>query len=165
MIDGGKRVFVIGRKGAGKTAIFKFIENENSFDTFIHKLSFKNFPFHELYKLNDSRFNRPSQYTSLWKYIIYSFICRSMVKNRSVNSEIRRKLEKLYPSDGEANFDRLIRSWTTAEFGVQILGSGANGKFDAQRISLFENWFKLVGTLEDIIKNNIYIHKYYIMFD
>ena len=74
-------------------------------------------------------------------------------------------MEKLYPSDGEANFDRLIRSWTTAEFGVQILGSGANGKFDAQRISLFENWFKLVGILENIIKNNIDNFKYYILFD
>ena len=73
-------------------------------------------------------------------------------------------MEKLYPSDGEANFDRLIRSWTTAEFGVQILGSGANGKFDAQRISLFENWFKIVRILEDIINNNTDNSKYYIIF-
>ena len=87
-----------------------------------------------------------------------------MVNNQSVNSKIRRKLEKLYPSDGEADFDRFIRSWTTAEFGIQILGSGANGKLDAQRISLFENLFKLVGIIEYIINNNTNNTKYYILF-
>ncbi len=43
LIDTAKRVFVIGRKGTGKTAICKYFESRTSYNSFSNKLSFKNF--------------------------------------------------------------------------------------------------------------------------
>lgn len=110
LIESGERVFAIGRKGTGKTAVCNYFEGKKKYNVFSFKLSFKNFPFNELYKLKDYSYTRPSQYASLWKYIMYSFICRAMVTNPSIDANVRSKLEKLYPSTAEANFDRLIRN-------------------------------------------------------
>ena len=69
----GDYSLVIGRKGTGKTAIAEFICRAESKDlgTFkrdyqSQKLSFKNFPFNELYKLSDDRFTHPNQYITMY---------------------------------------------------------------------------------------------------
>ena len=48
-ISQGDKYFVIGRKGSGKTAICEYFSRQTAFDVFAEKLSFKNFPFNELY--------------------------------------------------------------------------------------------------------------------
>ena len=95
----GDKFYVIGRKGSGKSAISEFILSNKSYNVFAEKLSFKNFPFNELYHLDNPKFTSPNQYISIWKYIIYSNICRLMVTNENINSEVRSVLEKLYPSN------------------------------------------------------------------
>ena len=67
-----KKCFVIGRKGTGKTAICEYIAKIRNYDTFAIKLSFKNFPFNELYHLQNQKYTRPNEYITLWKYVIYS---------------------------------------------------------------------------------------------
>ncbi|MEQ2936098.1 hypothetical protein AAAX57_20400, partial [Bacteroides fragilis] len=44
----GEKCYVIGRKGTGKTAISEYLLKKANFK-FSEKLSFKNFPFNELY--------------------------------------------------------------------------------------------------------------------
>jgi hypothetical protein len=41
----GKRCFVLGRKGAGKTAIAEHIKSISDGGTFVQKLTFRSFPF------------------------------------------------------------------------------------------------------------------------
>ena len=41
----GKKSFVIGRKGSGKTAIAQYLNEIRHEEVFTQKLSFKNFPF------------------------------------------------------------------------------------------------------------------------
>jgi ABC-type dipeptide/oligopeptide/nickel transport system ATPase subunit len=98
----GERFYVIGRKGSGKSAIGEYILNLNkarqdNFNVFAEKLSFKNFPFNDLYALENSKYTHPNQYITIWKYIIYSSICRLMVQNQNIDAEVRKVLEKLYP--------------------------------------------------------------------
>lgn len=64
-IKSGEKAFLIGRKGTGKTAIAKSIANLKSSKIFVSELSFKNFPFNELYKYKDNSFNRPNQYITI----------------------------------------------------------------------------------------------------
>lgn len=167
----GDKFYVIGRKGSGKSAISQYILNlcdqdaETGYNVFTEQLSFKNFPFNELYALENGKYTKPNQYITIWKYIIYSCICRLMAKNQKIDSELRSILEKLYPPTTIKSLSRLIENWTTKEFGAQILGSGASLKID--KISKFEtlSWIEKTNILEDIIDEYIDDSNYYIVFD
>ena len=82
------KCYVIGRKGSGKSAISEYILKQKKHDCFTVKLNFKNFPFNELYTLDNQTYTSPNQYITLWKYLIYSNICRLMVQNESIDSKV-----------------------------------------------------------------------------
>jgi hypothetical protein len=73
-IESGRASYVVGRKGSGKTAIGEYMYLSNAHTTFTNKLTFKNFPFNDLYALKNDSFRPPNQYLTLWKYLIYSSI-------------------------------------------------------------------------------------------
>lgn len=60
----GKKNYLIGRKGTGKTAISEHLAKMGSGNASIYteKLSFKNFPFNELYELNNTKYTSSNQY-------------------------------------------------------------------------------------------------------
>lgn len=166
----GEKYYVIGRKGSGKSAISQYLLNlsndaKDGYKTFTETLSFKNFPFNELYALQNNKYTQPNQYMTIWKYIIYSYICRLMIKNQSIDNNLREVLEKLYPPTNTHNLSRLIETWTTKEFGAQIAGTG--GSISVEKISKFDNlsWIEKTNILEDIIEQYIDNSKYYIIFD
>lgn len=167
----GDKFYVVGRKGSGKSAISQYILNlceqnaQTGYRVFTEQLSFKNFPFNELYALENGRYTKPNQYITIWKYIIYSCICRLMVRNQHIDGELRALLEKLYPPTTIKSLSRLIANWTTKEFGAQILGFGGSLKVD--KISNFEtlSWIEKTNILEDIIEEYIDDSNYYIVFD
>lgn len=125
----GDKFYVIGRKGAGKTAISEFILGKKGYNIFSEKLSFKNFPFNELYELEDRKYTSPNQYISIWKYIIYSTICKLMAQNQKIEKEIKKILEELYPLNDKP-LRKLLNRWISVEFGFSILGNGINIKLE-----------------------------------
>jgi len=168
----GEKFYVIGRKGSGKSAISQYILNQcktnllSGYNTFAEQLSFKNFPFNELYGLQNGKYTKPNQYITIWKYIIYSCICKLMSKNQNIDAELRTSfLEKLYPETSIKSLSRLIDNWVTKGFGAQIVGTGGNIEID--RISKFENlsWIEKTNILEDVIDKYIDDSSYYIIFD
>ena len=64
--------FVVGKKGTGKSAIFRMIENEsiNKGSIVVNK-DFGEFPFEKLLKLNDDSFAKPNQYQTIWRNVIF----------------------------------------------------------------------------------------------
>lgn len=162
----GNKFYVIGRKGSGKSAISEYILSKKNYNIFAEKLSFKNFPFNELYHLDNPNYTSPNQYISIWKYIIYSNICRLMVSNENINPEVRNVLEKIYPSNPIKSLSKLITKWTTSEFGFSILGTGGNLKIEKDLSKFGElSWIEKANLLEDIIDEHIDDSKYYIIFD
>ena len=95
-IISGSKSYVIGRKGTGKTAITEHIIKDTSYSRFAKKLSFKNFPFQDLYSLHNDSYTTPNQYMTLWKYLIYSATAKLMIKNESIDAAIREKLKSVY---------------------------------------------------------------------
>ncbi|MFJ1426558.1 P-loop ATPase, Sll1717 family [Capnocytophaga canimorsus] len=164
-IFAGDKFYVIGRKGTGKTAISEFILGKKGYDIFTEKLSFKNFPFNELYDLEDVKYTSPNQYISIWKYIIYSTICKLMAQNQRVEKEIRNALKELYPSNNKP-LKKLLPKWIAVDFGFSILGNGANVKIE-RNLGKFHksSWIEKVNILEEIIYEYIDDSKYYIIFD
>jgi len=98
-IERGEKHYVIGRKGSGKTAISEYFIRLNRPGVFSEKLTFKNFPFNELYEQKNRKYTTPNQFITLWKYLIYSTICRLMIKNESVDITVREQLSELYEND------------------------------------------------------------------
>jgi hypothetical protein len=165
MILSNQKCYVIGRKGAGKSAICEYIVKNRSFDSFAIKLNFKNFPFNELYSLQNEKYTQPNQYITLWKYLIYSNICKMMVENENVDSTVRTELEKLYPRNSLKLLSRVISEWTSREFGLSVLGNGGSIKVERSIDTNPISWIEKVNILEDIIQQYCDNSKYYIVFD
>ena len=157
----GKKNYLIGRKGTGKTAISEHIAKmgDGKNGVFTEKLSFKNFPFNELYELNNTKYTPPNQYITLWKYLIYSFICRMMLKNPNINSDVRESLSLSYDLDPITRLPRIVEEWTSNDFEVLAIGNKGIKK------SLTLSWIQRVNILEDIITANLDNSSYHVIFD
>ena len=162
-IESGEYSYIIGRKGCGKTAISQSLYKRKSHDFFSEKLTFKNFPFNELYELSDNSYTQPNQYITLWKYLIYSSVCRMFVRNESINSELSTNLEKVYGGNNSIkNLRRVIGQWVNKEWSMKFFGLG--GKFTISDNEK-QSWIEKVDVLEDVITEHIDDSNYYILFD
>ncbi|MCO6173478.1 cold shock domain-containing protein [Flavobacterium sp. NRK F10] len=164
ILDNNK-YYIIGRKGSGKSSISEHIFGLKNHDTFTEKLSFKNFPFNELYGLDNQKYTAPNQYITLWKYLIYSTVARLMVMNEKIDSNVRSKLKEIYQPDPIRSLARTINNWTSAEFGATVLGTGGTFKFSKDVKTQTNNWIDRVNALEDIILEYCDDSKYFIIFD
>ncbi|MBB4803078.1 hypothetical protein HNP37_003153 [Flavobacterium nitrogenifigens] len=159
------KCYVIGRKGSGKSAICEYLIKRKEHNIFSTKLSFKNFPFNELYHLDNQKYTAPNQYITLWKYLIYSNICKLMVSNENIDSTVRAELEKIYPKSSIKSLARTISNWTSAEFGATVLGNGGSLKVSKEQKANFIPWIEKVNILEDIIFEHCDQSEYYVVFD
>jgi len=164
-IINNEKCYVIGRKGSGKSAICEYLVKRKEPNVFSQKLNFKNFPFNDLYHLDNQKYTQPNQYITLWKYLIYSNICRLMVTNESIDVAVRNELEKLYPKNNIKSLARTISSWTSAEFGATVLGTGGALKVARENKSNTIPWIDKVNILEDIIFEYCDDSQYFIVFD
>jgi hypothetical protein len=165
VLENGSRCYVIGRKGTGKTAISEYLHRKKESKIFSQKLTFKNFPFNDLYDLENTSFRPPNQYITLWKYLIYSSIAKLMLVNENIDSETRSKLAKIYSSDPITSLSRTISKWTSRDFQITILGSGVKGAIGRGTEDNKTAWIERVEILEKLIEEHIDDSTYSIIFD
>jgi hypothetical protein len=84
-----RKMFVVGRKGSGKTALYRWLKSTGTNKgVLVANLSFSDFPYEKLLSLSDDSYDRPNQYQSIWKYLILSELARLIVSDaRSVPNE------------------------------------------------------------------------------
>jgi hypothetical protein len=156
-IIAGKKNFVIGRKGSGKTAINEYIYNLHNTETIFAKtISFADFPYKQLYNLKDSRYSQKSEYMTIWKYIIYSSICELMLANGGIDEDVRLKLSSSYKKDLLTELPRKIEKWTSNSFNIPNIPNSDIDQLD---------WTQKVYLQEDIIKSYLDKSKYFILID
>lgn len=160
----GVKHFVIGRKGTGKTAIAEYLSKIHDANVFSEKLSFKNFPFNYLYSLENKNYTAPNQYISIWKHLIYSCVCKMMIRNEAIDSSVVQQLKKIYGTDSKESLSRMVETWTATEFGVDIFGSGLSGRREI-RDPKEMSWIDKSNILEDIITKYLDNSKYFIIID
>lgn len=159
------KYYIIGRKGSGKSSISEYLLGLKGYNTFSEKLSFKNFPFNELYGLDNQKYTPPNQYITLWKYLIYSTVAKLMAVNESIDPQVRKKLGEIYTPDPIRSLSRTISNWTSKEFGASVLGTGGSFKLARDIKNQSGNWVEKVSHLEDIILEYCDESKYFIIFD
>ena len=155
----GDKYFVIGRKGCGKTALCEYFGKQSRYDLFAEKLSFKNFPFNELYSQRNDKFTPPNQFITIWKYLIYSTVCRLMLRNAALDGALRTELSRLY--DDDTPLSRRIGRWVGHEFGVSLFGLSVKLAKSKEP----KNWIEHVDFLEDLLLRNAGDATYFVLFD
>ncbi len=160
----GRRSYVIGRKGTGKSAIVSHLYDISDKEIYTEKLSFKNFPFNDLYDLNDSHFTKPNQYITLWKYIIYSSIVQMMGTSKGIDKKIRKKIHKVYPERDVSDLKGLLRKWTSGDFSISVLGHGFSfANWFSKKVE--SSWMERVDRLEGFVAENCDEATYLVLFD
>lgn len=162
----GKRCFVIGRKGTGKTAIGEHLSGLNNNDRFAVKLTFKNFPFNLLYSQHDNLYTPPNQFISVWKYLIYMSVCKLMTGNQSLDPGSREELSKLFTQDIENALPKAITEWTDYKFDIKVLGTGFGfGKEKKQQEKSHLSIHERVEILESYLRGRLGTSTYLVVFD
>lgn len=163
-IKAGKKCYIIGRKGMGKTAISEYLYNQQNPNIFSERLSFKNFPFNLLYSLENNIYTSPNQYITIWKYLIYNAICKMMAKNNSLDNNLLTVLNKVYSPQPIKALNKLVPKWTASGFGAEILGCGLNMDGISKNAANIP-WTEKADIFEDIIEQNADNSYYYILID
>ena len=161
-IKRGQIVYVIGRKGTGKTAIVNNILKTKQTNEHALKLSFKNFPFNLLYECVDSDYVHPNQYITIWQLIIYRKLASLIVKSNDVDKKTAESLKKcLGSSDVKTN--KLIKKIDEFSIGINVLGSG--GSLGIKKDSTNIEWTMQLEMFKEIFKTLSLKGKYYLLFD
>jgi len=161
-ITSGSMSFVIGRKGSGKTAIAERLAQRNH-SSFSRKLSFRDFPFGLLYSRPDDSYSHPHQYITIWRYVIYRYICSMMVENQDVARNFSESICKKFQIDITDALDLTVERITGSELNASFLGvSGSKRKnTESVPISLSE----ANKALSDFIWSNVDDCPYFVLFD
>ena len=164
-IESGRKPIVTGRKGTGKTAISEFITTRMDPRLFTRLLSFKNFPFNELYALSDAAYPPPNQFITLWKLIIYSELAQLLRDNQSIDPLVREQLEQVYPHDLRDSLGIKVARWTSAEFKLDYLGKGIGIGGSQATDATPRSWIQRVDALEGFLLANMDDATYLLSFD
>lgn len=77
-----KTYFVIGRKGTGKSSIYRMIAEFGTTQGYIvENKDFGDFPFERLLNLDDLNFPKPNQYQTIWKNIVLNVFAKAISDN------------------------------------------------------------------------------------
>ena len=84
----GKKFFIFGRKGAGKTALALQLKEivTDEYDGFAELLSFKSFAAQQLLRFKDRNFLPPNEYQTFWRYLLLLEITKLLLLNLSLES-------------------------------------------------------------------------------
>jgi hypothetical protein len=117
-IFNGEKMYVIGRKGTGKSAIYLTIENMKHPYVIVSGLSFDDYPWQIHNKIKDESKSIDFSHVNTWKYIVFVEMAKIIIKQNPDTSsletkEIKEFLEVIYgtlaPSFKEFLVDKMKR--------------------------------------------------------
>lgn len=177
-IFNGDKMYVIGRKGTGKSAIYLTIEGIKNPDILVSGLSFDYYPWHIHNIIKDETKSIDFAHVNTWKYIILLELAKLVIKEQRDDSpelnEIKEYLQNIYgslnPNFKEYLVDKIKRI-KCIEFPKLSWKELSGGKFEFEEKDRPES--KLVSSIN--IVNNVLKDKlfkllspsklYFIMFD
>lgn len=151
--------FVIGKKGTGKSAIYRMIENEAIQKcAIVINRDFGEFPFEKLLRLNDDNFSKPNQYQTIWKSVIFKLFIQAIAKLPYEDNEHYREIV-LYKDmflGNSIDLHKDIISKTTKMEGnllTQYIGGSVTGEESKSYKYSDENITTVNSNLSDLLVN------------
>ncbi len=172
----GRKFFVIGRKGTGKSAIYNWIKSQEAErNVLVSNLSFKDFPFERLLQLSDDDFYKPNQYQSVWRNIILTEIAKLIIldEKASIDDYYRELFSYVELKFGKDLIDlhkKVAKLTVKNEAGLFLKGSGL-GTSSADERELCDDYSNVTNInrrLEQLISNYLKCNQtnpYIIQFD
>lgn len=180
---------VLGRKGTGKTAIFKYLESSHPDDignNHVISLNFKDYPWpaHKLYK--ELLAGELSAYQKSWRFLFFVKLLSKLIKIKEVNGEsltsdlkwAKKYINNIFgnpdPSLMEVLFSKLAKLKTLKGPSADLEDIDFNlGEVSFEEVadnkelqnSLRINAFTLLSHFERIFKSNVGDHKFFIILD
>lgn len=82
----GKTYFVTGRKGTGKSSVYRMIKEQGrDKGVRVENKDFGDFPFERLLQLDDNSFGKPNQYQSIWENLILNVFATTIAHTDACN--------------------------------------------------------------------------------
>ncbi len=179
-VVGLKKFIILGRKGTGKTAIFKKILKDRDYKTFSFGHTFSDYPWHyhdKQVKLGVPDFDK---YTHSWKYLIYLTISKILLNQDNsipfdeTSLEYLGKIEKFIVDTYGTRDPDLTQVFTPSKFlkikpNLTIDMGFLKGQFSAEKFPMehLPSIIQEVNTnlSEYVISSLNPDHGYYILFD
>lgn len=170
------KYFVIGRKGTGKSALYNWIErNQSTEGIMVSNKSFSDFPFEKLLQLSDDNFAKPNQYQSIWKNIILTeyalLLC--MDQSNPIDEALRELQDYIKYVFGNDLIDLhkvVTRKSEKSEYGISIKGISGNCE-ECKEMEYYDKCNNITvvnDRLNKVILNYLTRHKtktYIVQFD
>ena len=87
--------FVVGKKGTGKSSIYRMIGKRGIEEgAIICNKDFGEFPFERLLQLNDDSFAKPNQYQTIWKNVLFNLFAQNIAKLPNENNTHYQEIKK-----------------------------------------------------------------------
>lgn len=108
-IQDGRKSLIIGRKGAGKTALFQVL-NRNSLKRDVIRLNFDSYPWELHKKIRESGFSIEGAYVASWQFSFLVSICLHWSKEAAepMRTQAAQMLNRIYGRPIEGPFEALI---------------------------------------------------------
>lgn len=171
--DGGIR-YVIGRKGAGKTAIVERVKAASADDPlcFYSELSLRDFPVNSFAGLQDKSKTDKSKYVAAWEFIIYVELARLVLKDMGGGGlDAIEELEFFLRSnklDSDVGFSETVTYLNSTKFQVTAKASWLSAGFSSsgsEQQLVKVHYTKIVKALSTRLLNVSSDSVYRIFFD
>lgn len=169
----GKKRYIIGRKGTGKSAILQKLRLDSEADStsFFTDVSLRDFPLNDFKSLGDRSQQDKSKYVSAWKFLLLMEVAGLLVQDNSIVettelSIIKKMIQDNFP-DGisMAETIRVLRQNGNRVSVTTSILSGEHTRTSETEVTAQVHYNKVVKSLETIIQR-IHTHsQFFLLID
>ena len=155
----GKKRYIIGRKGTGKSAILQKIRLQSLNDpkSFCTDISLRDFPLSDFRSLGDRSLQDKSKYVAAWKFLLLTELASMMIQDESIEDSHEFEMLKRFINDNfpdgismAETITRLKQNKNKIALVVSVL-SGEMSRLSSTETTAQIHFNKAVKQLEDII--------------
>lgn len=169
----GKKRYIIGRKGTGKSAILQKLRLQANSDatSFYSDVSLRDFPLNDFKALGDRSLQDKSKYVSAWKFLILTEMASLITQDNSIEESLELDALKKFIDDNfpdgisiAETISKLRQNENKIAVVLSIL-SGEHGSLSGTETTAQIHYNKAVKTLEELFTNIHSTSSYYLFID
>lgn len=150
------KYLVLGRKGSGKTAIFKYLENNEHTKDNVVPLGLKEYPYAAHKTLKENGMSDDSAHTLSWTFLIILISIKFLETENKLSRKEKKVLNDALKVIGKYSSINLVIKWINKvkKWDLKILGSGAGMEIsDSMDDSLSTQMHDFIEKGKDILNN------------
>ena len=169
----GRKRFIVGRKGTGKTAILQKIRLQSNTDPTIFSVdvSLRDFPLNDFRSLGDRSLQDKSKYVAAWKFILLTELAGMILKDESIEQTpytdaLQDFMTRNFPNGISVTntIERLRQNENKISLAVSIFSGNIKDSKSEEEVAQI-HYNRAVKTLEDILQGIESTSTYYELID